>query len=71
MWSSVPSALADITGGLLLEVVLILEQLRDEAVVRPCGVPLGLHQRRRLGGREAARLHQVSQDEDDLVRSKT
>ena len=50
--------------SLLLEVVLVLEQLLDEGVVWPCGVPLGLHQRGGFRGRDPLGLHEVSQDED-------
>ena len=51
--------------SLLLEVVLVPEQLRHEAVVRPGGIPLRFHQRGRLGGGQPSRLHEVRQDEDD------
>ena len=45
--------------SLLLEVVLVPEQLRHEAVVRPGGIPLRFHQRGRLGGGQPSRLHEV------------
>ena len=46
--------------SLLLEVVLVPEQLRHEAVVRPGGIPLRFHQRGGLGGGQPSRLHEVT-----------
>ena len=56
--------------SLLLEVVLVPEQLRHEAVVRPGGIPLRFHQRGRLGGGQPSRLHEVRVRVRDRVRDR-